>query len=148
MSRARPFLLTVFLAALSTACDEKLRDVSGPTPDLEPTFSSIQENIFESTDVAGRTACVQCHTNVGRVPAGGLNLLDAVAYQNLVNIPSIQRPGATRVIPADPNDSYLVRKLEGRDINGVRMPFSGPPYLTDGQILVIRRWIQLGANND
>jgi hypothetical protein len=25
------------------------------------------------------------------------------------------------------------------------MPFTGPPYLTDGQILIIRRWIALGA---
>jgi hypothetical protein len=30
----------------------------------------------------------------------------------------------------------------------VRMPQIGPPYLTDGQILVIKRWIELGAHND
>jgi len=52
------------------------------------------------------------------------------------------------VIPGDPESSYLVRKLEGRDINGLRMPRNGPPYLTDGQITVIRRWIEIGAPRD
>ncbi len=57
--------------------------------------------------------------------------------------------GAIRVIPGDPENSYLIHKLEGRPgIVGVRMPLIGPPYLTDGQILVIKRWIELGARND
>ena len=29
-------------------------------------------------------------------------------------------------------------------IVGVRMPFNGP-YLSDGQILIIKRWIETGA---
>ena len=57
--------------------------------------------------------------------------------------------GAIRVVPGDPENSYLIHKLEGRPgIVGVRMPQIGPPYLTDGQILVIKRWIELGARND
>jgi len=28
------------------------------------------------------------------------------------------------------------------------MTRGGPPYLTDGQLLVLRRWIALGAKND
>ena len=40
-----------------------------------------------------------------------------------------------RVIAGDPENSYLIHKLEGRTgIVGVRMPFNGGPYLTDGQI--------------
>jgi hypothetical protein len=75
----------------------------------------------------------------------GLNLEHDVAYANLVNVASRQKSGATRVIPGDPNNSYLVHKLEGSaDIVGVRMPRGGP-YLTDGQIAVIRRWIAEGA---
>ena len=66
----------------------------------------------------------------------------------LVNVPSRGRQGALLVIPGDPESSYLIRKLEGRDISGVRMPQNGPPYLTTGQILVIRRWIELGAPNN
>jgi hypothetical protein len=50
------------------------------------------------------------------------------------------------VIPGDPENSYLVHKVEGRPgIVGVRMPTVGPPYLTDGQILILKRWIANGA---
>jgi hypothetical protein len=63
-----------------------------------------------------------------------------------VNVASRGKAGAIRVIPGDPDNSYLVKKLEGSaGISGRRMPFSGPPYLTDGQILILRRWIALGA---
>ena len=51
-------------------------------------------------------------------------------------------------IPGDPENSYLIHKLEGRStIAGVRMPLNGP-YLEAGQILVIRRWIEIGAPNN
>jgi hypothetical protein len=130
----------------SVACDEQLSTLAGPTPDLEPTFASIQKDIFETTDAAGRTSCVTCHTNIGRTPAGGLNLLHDLAYDQLVNVNATQVPSLKRVAPGDPEGSYMVHKIEGRPgIVGRRMPFNGPPYLTDGQILIMRRWIELGA---
>lgn len=140
----------VLITALSMiGCDEKLSDLTGPTPNLQPTFSSIQHDIFETSDSSGRTPCVQCHTNVGRNPAGGLVLLSGASYSALVGVGSLQRPGAVRVIAGDPVNSYLIQKLEGAaGIAGRRMPFNGPPYLTDGQILVIKRWIEIGAPND
>jgi hypothetical protein len=147
----RAVLLRVLLVAVAVtglACDETLSDITGPTPSLEPTFSNIRENIFESTDTAGRTACVACHTSAGRPPAGGLDL-SRDPYAALVNSPSRQKEGAVQVIPGDPAASYLIQKLEGTaGIIGLRMPRGGPPYLTEGQVLVIERWIQLGARND
>jgi len=141
-------VLVVLAATLMIGCDEKLSDLTGPTPDLTPTFSSIQHNIFEAPDSAGRAACTQCHNAVGRL-FNGLDLSSAVAYTNLVNVASREKPGVLRVAPGDPDNSYLVHKVEGRPgIVGLRMPFSGPPFLTDGQILVIKRWIELGAKND
>jgi len=132
----------------SAACDESLTDITGPTPNLVPTFSSIQTEIFNNSDSSGRAACAQCHNAIGRL-FNGLDLSPAVAYANLVGVGSRGKPGAIRVIPSDPENSYLIHKLEGRPgIVGVRMPMSGPPYLTDGQILVITRWIELGARND
>ena len=135
------------LSCLAAAgCDQKLSTLAGPTPGLEPTFSSVQSQIFETTDVAGRQACVNCHTNVGRNPSGGLNLTRAVSYDQIVNVASARKPGAIRVIPGDPENSYLVQKIEGRPgIVGNRMPNGGPPFLTDGQILILKRWIALGA---
>ena len=128
----------------STACDEKLSDLTGPSPNLTVSFASIRAEIIDTTDSAGRSACVSCHNPQGRTPMN----LQADPYAALVNVQSRGRPGETLVIPGNPNDSYLIRKLEGRNITGVRMPFSGPPYLTDGQIRVIRRWIEIGAPNN
>jgi hypothetical protein len=142
-------VLVVLAATLMIGCDEKLSDLTGPTPNLEPTFSSIQHDIFETSDSSGRTPCVQCHTAVGRVPAGGLNLTAGNSYAALVNVTSLLKPSATRVVPGNSEGSYLIQKLEGAaGIVGRRMPFNGPPYLTDGQILVIKRWIEIGAPNN
>ena len=140
----------LMLALAVAGCDEKLSDLTGPTPDLEPTFSSIQQNIFQTTDSAGRAACTNCHTTQdGRVPPVGMDLGSATAPSQLVNVPALNKPDAIRVIPGDPENSYLIHKLEGRPgIVGLRMPRSGPPYLTEGQILVIKRWIALGAPNN
>jgi hypothetical protein len=135
----------------AAACDEKLSSLTGPTPGLEPTWASIHANIITSSDSSGRSACTQCHTNVGRTPAGRLNLTGdaAAAYAALVNRPSSFKAGAMLIIPGDPDNSYFVHKLAGAsDISGVRMPQNGPPYLTDGQLLVIERWIRNGAANN
>jgi hypothetical protein len=69
-----------------------------------------------------------------------------VAYDQIVNVPARERPALMYVTPGDPDSSYLVQKLEGlTGLPGKRMPFSGPPYLTDGQILILKRWIATGA---
>jgi hypothetical protein len=131
----------------SVGCDEALSDLTGPTPNLEPTFSSIQQEIFSSGDSSGRPACTNCHNAVGS-RFNGLDLSPAVSYSNLVNVASRAKAGAVRVIPGDPENSYLIHKLEGRStIAGVRMPLGGP-YLEIGQIQVIERWIEIGAPNN
>ena len=145
----RRILLACLLSVAAVGCDEKLSTVTGPTPQLEPTFTSIQRDIFGARDLAGRQACTDCHSDVGRNPSGGLVLLGGRAHEQLVGRASSGKPGAIRVIPGDPDNSYIIRKLEGApDIVGVRMPRGNGPFLTDGQILVIRRWIQLGAPNN
>ena len=142
-------LILLVLALALSACDESLRTVAGPTPDLTPTFSSIQSQIFEAPDATGRAACTSCHNNVGRTPAAGLSLVGAGAHTALINRPSDQKSGAILVVPGDPENSYLVHKIEGRPgIVGQRMPRTSGPFLTDGQIRIIRRWIELGAANN
>ncbi|WP_291985149.1 hypothetical protein [Luteitalea sp.] len=147
--RAATLIASVGLLAFASGCDEKLSDIAGPSPGLTPTYSSIAQNIFASTDGSGRTACTQCHTNQGRVPAANLNLLPEAGYAQLVGVASVQKPGAIRVIPGDADGSYLVHKLDGRaDIVGQRMPRNAGPFLTEGQMLIIRRWIDQGAQNN
>ncbi len=142
-------LCVSIVAGASAGCDEKLSDLTGPTPDLTTTFASIQREIFNTTDSSGRSACIQCHVTGGAAAGTGLILTSDVAYANLVNRASRLRAGETLVVPGDPDRSYLVRKLEGGpDITGLRMPRNTGPFLTAGQMAVLRRWIALGAAND
>lgn len=137
------------LVVLSSGCDEKLSSITGPTPDLAPSLSAIQRTIFSASDPSNRLACVGCHTDQGRAPAANLVLLDGRSHAQLVGRASVAKPGAIMVIPGDPDNSYLVKKLEGAaDIVGLRMPRNNGPFLTEGQMLVIRKWIQDGAPNN
>ena len=140
-------LAAVMIIIMMAGCDESLKEFAGPTPDLEPTFSSIQQDIFNATDSAGRLACTGCHNATG-ARFNGMNLTGTTAYATIVNVASVGKPSATRVVPGDPDASYLVQKIEGASgIVGVRMPQT-PPYLTPNQIAIIRRWIELGAPNN
>ena len=150
MRKASAVALVVVTGLCASGCDEKLTELAGPTPGLEVSFASIQEQIFNTTDSAGRAGCINCHTNAGgRNPSAGMNLGSGFAYDSLVNRASSGKPGAIRVIPGDPDGSYLVQKIEGAaGIVGQRMPRTGGPYLTPGQITIIRRWIREGAKNN
>jgi hypothetical protein len=129
-------------ALASASCDESIRDIAGPTPDLVPTLASIQQQIFTNRDSAGRSACTDCHQ--GPFAPQGLRFTGDV-YDALVNRQSTQRRDLMIVRPGDPDNSYLIHKLEGRPgILGTRMPPVGPP-LTEGQMLIIRNWIASGA---
>jgi hypothetical protein len=147
-------LLTVCAGLVCAGCDEKLSSITGPTPDLAPTFASIQQNIFAASDSSGRAACTNCHTTAGgRIPPVGMDLGSANAHAQLVNVAARNKPGAIRVIPGDPENSYLIHKIEGRGpdgqtIAGERMPRGTGPFLTEGQVRVIKRWIELGALNN
>jgi hypothetical protein len=141
-------MVVAALVLTSAGCDEKLSDVAGPTPNLTPTFSAIQRDIFEAPDSSGRPACTGCHNAQQARFNGNLNLSGTAAYGQLVNVASSGKSGATRVIPNRPDDSYLIHKLEGTaGIVGQRMPINGP-YLTSGQISIIRQWIDEGALNN
>src|SRR5689334_20579509 len=119
-SHSAGLAILLVTAALGSGCDESLSSLTGPTPALTTTFSSIQAQIFESSDSSGRPGCVSCHNAAGGFFVANLNLEHGVAYANLVNVASREKPGATRVIPGDPDNSYIVHKLEGSpDIVGV-----------------------------
>ena len=150
MSR-RAVCFVLFVCVTTAGCDESLQPIAGPSPNLTPTFSSIQREIFESSDEAGRAACVTCHRPGGiGFFAVGLDLTStSTSYAALVGVPSRQRPSLARVAPGNPDDSYLIHKLERRaGIVGLQMPLNGPPYLTTGQIRIIQRWIETGAENN
>ena len=108
---------------------------SYPDEPPEPTLASIQENVFTPI-------CTECHA--GANAPQGLRLEAGMSYGMLVNVASSQVPDLDRVEPGDPDNSYLIRKLEGTASVGARMPFGGP-YLEAGVISAIRQWITDGA---
>jgi hypothetical protein len=86
-----------------------------------------------------------CVCHVGAAAPLGLVLDTAESIDMLVNIPSAEVPDLFRVEPGNPDDSYLVRKLEGGpNIVGSQMPLGGPP-LDQDMIDRVREWIMAGA---
>jgi len=134
-------LLGVSAVALASGCGSSSTP-SAPSTNTVTFSTQIQQQILNP-------ACVACHTDEGRTPSSNLNLKTGVSIANLVNIASVGKAGAVRVIPGNPSGSYMIQKLEGApDIVGLRMPRNGPPFLTTEQIALIRQWIQNGAPNN
>jgi hypothetical protein len=102
---------------------------------LTATFQSIQDQIFTPV-------CTVCHAG-GAAPQG-LRLDAANSYGLLVGDASSEVPSVLRISLGQPDNSYLVQKLEGHAAIGARMPLGGP-YLDATVIAVIRQWIAAGA---
>src|ERR1700733_1071260 len=102
---------------------------------LSDDFDALQENIFTPI-------CSVCHT--GASAPQGLRLDAADSYNLLVGVPSTEVPSILRVKPGDPDNSYIIQKLEGHAAVGAQMPLGGP-FLTTDTIAFIREWITNGA---
>lgn len=111
-----------------------------PGPPFGANFSEIQSNVFTPT-----CATAGCHSGAGAPQ--GLRLEEPVSYAMLVNVPSTEDNGVLRVMPNDPDNSYLIQKLEGTASVGARMPLNGAA-LSQATIDVIRQWITDGAIDD
>lgn len=115
--------------------------VDGGHPDgklVAANFQTFQEQIFTPI-------CTHCHA--GASAPEQLQLDAANAYALLVNVASVELPSMKRVVPGDPDHSYLLVKLVPSDPRRVkdRMPRNGPPYLAPPEIAAIRTWIAQGA---
>ena len=104
---------------------------------LAPTFASIQANVFSVN-----CAIPGCHG--GGSAQFGLRLDPGFSYGNLVNVASPRDASRIRVIPGNPDGSFIIQKLEGTQTLGDRMPDFGP-YLPQSTIDAIRQWIADGA---
>lgn len=136
--RAFTSSLLILLAVLLSNCEHApLLDPN----QLEPTLDSIQRNIFSI-----HCAVSGCH--LGSTAPLGLDLSEGLAWGNTVNVASGERPGLLRINPGNPDNSYLVNKIEGAsDIVGERMPRGRDP-LSAEQINTIREWITEGAQDN
>ena len=139
----RACLLAVSLMTAGCAGNGEGLDASGQplTPGgtaagtLTADFDSIQTFVFTPI-------CSVCHAGAGA--PHGLRLDAANSYNLLVGVPSDEVPAILRVKAGDPDNSYLIQKLEGHAAVGARMPFGGP-YLSADTVQFIRQWITEGA---
>ncbi|GGY86019.1 hypothetical protein GCM10011613_33790 [Cellvibrio zantedeschiae] len=133
------------LASCGVGSGEGLNDQGLPiksndnpnTTNPEATLTHIQETIFGAI-------CARCHT--GAAAPRGLRLdSEENSYAFLVSRAADEKPELLRVNPGKPDESYMVKKIQGDDdIVGGQMPLGGP-YLSKEQITLVRDWIANGA---
>ena len=133
----RRFGATVAVVGLA-ACGPRLGSLRDSGAEDE-SFAAINERIFVPS-----CALSVCHSG-NPPPFAPMSLDPEHSWNSLVGAPSIQQPELKRVEPFSPDESYLMRKLEGKA--KTRMPLGKPP-LADEEVAVIRRWIERGAPND
>jgi len=132
------FLLLFPLIGCGAGSGSDDDEVDGPGG-IQPTLQSIQTNVF--TPICAVPGC-----HVGAGAQQGL-MLDSVnnSFLDLVGVDSSEILSLLRVDPGNPDNSYLVQKVEGApNIVGAQMPLNQPPLSTD-QIDAIRQWILNGA---
>ncbi len=118
------------------------------TPAISNTDFTVIDPVATAVDYSEQiqpifsSRCTECHSGSGAPQ--GLRLDTANSYANLVGVASREVPSLQRVEPGNPDDSYLVQKVEGTAAVGGRMPLGRTP-LTAAQIALIRQWISEGA---
>lgn len=104
------------------------------------------QNIFGTQEGRGYTGgkCLFCHyEGTPNEP----NLNDPFGPDGVVGVNASYRSDRIRVIPGNPDDSFLMAKVladEPQGEIGAQMPYSYQP-LNAAQLAVVRRWIEEGA---
>jgi hypothetical protein len=143
----RRLLLIGLIGLAISACSAgsgKGLDVSGrPLSEggdvpLAATLVSIQANVFNPS-------CTVCHS--GASAPLGLRLDAGSSFTSIVAVRSRQDSSSLLVAPGLPDESYLIRKLEGSAAEGEQMPLGGPP-IPQSTVDFVRQWIADGAPPD
>ncbi|HEY4370247.1 MAG TPA: CHRD domain-containing protein [Steroidobacteraceae bacterium] len=113
-----------------------------PPPPAATTLAELQSTIFTPR-------CSSCHSGGGGALPSSMNLSSAAAsFAALVGVASVEQSALQRVKASDPDNSYIVHKLEGAaGITGSRMPLGGP-FLDQATIDKVKSWITAGAANN
>ena len=111
----------VLLAACTAGNGDGLDANGQPIPINPPVHSDFQE----IQDTVLSPICAQCH--IGSNAPQGLRLDAANSYAMLVNVASSEVPNLLRVNPGNPDQSYMVQKIQGNAAVGGRMPLGQAP---------------------
>ena len=91
-----------------------------------------------------------CHNGGSHSTGFFMNGDENTAYGNLVGVAAFELASMNRIEAGDPDNSYLVNKIQGTagDVGGSnpsQMPLGGNP-LAQGDIDLVRQWVTDGAN--
>ena len=109
-----------------------------PPPVISTAFGTIQSTVFTPI-------CSECHGPVGA--SAGLRLDATVSFSTIVGVASTEVPALSRIEPGDPDNSYLIQKIEGTQAIGAQMPLGGPPLPAE-TMAFFREWVSNGALPD
>lgn len=115
------------------------------TCNIQPTLSDLEAKYFAFSCIFGG-----CHESSAQ--EGSLNLEAEDLHAELVNVPAADEKagprGKLRVVPGDPDASFLVQKLEGkqaRDEGNMMPDGTDEPIDPECRIKMVRQWILDGA---
>lgn len=138
------YALLLALIAAGCSSPDSTPDADTAAPDCveardHSDLAWIQDNVFTPSCANGAT----CHSGEAN-DAQGLNLEDGVAAANLIDQAAFGCFGETLVVPASPEDSYLMAVFGVYPAGSCRiflMPFNEPPLCRDKHD-AIERWIR------
>lgn len=126
-------------ALFLSGCASEPVDSGDSAATFAPTLATVQAEVFNKS-----CAFSTCHGDGGG--SGNLSLVDGVSLANLVGVASDGDPTQTRVIPGDPDASYLMMKLE--DAPGIVGDVMPTVPLDAERIALVREWIAQGAQDN
>ena len=145
---AARFLLMMLVASLTLSV--LLASACGSGSKTTTPATSTTSGVSYSRDVQPifNNYCVVCHQGAGQA---GLTLEPNVSYSKLVGVSSTESASELRVKAGSPDQSYLLAKLNGTQVqaggSGAQMPYGAAP-LSQAQISLIQQWIAAGAPNN
>ena len=128
----------------ATANDEKSQSPSAEAP---PSMHAKPGQISHAVDIQPiwDASCTSgCHPGNDSM----LSLEAEFAWKTMVGIPSVEIPLMDRVEPGEPDQSYLVHKIEDTHLDVGGMGFAMPSFsdlLAEDDIQLVRDWIEQGA---
>ena len=144
---------TKFAAAFAKAEAEGGCKNEGDAPQVQESAELFVDDVYATIGPPKSLAvdvqpvfsanCTSCHSGVGAPK--GLDLGLGQAFTHAVNVDSVEVPELKRVLPGDPDNSYLYWKITNNPgIENNAMPLGSYP-MTGREIRTIKRWIEQGA---
>ena len=130
------FILFILMSLQSCYKDVGPIEGEGAEPELPASGVSYSQHVQPIYD----QNCISCHPS-----SGNLDLTAGNSYAETVNVNASGYSGKL-VVPGDPENSILYKKIDGSGAYGSNMPLGSS--LSQTQINTIKQWIEEGAENN